>query len=80
MLTKFEALAKKSFDTAIELDENINSDCTINWNFVSADIWMDLCRDGAVRTEKSELNDLIDSMIEGHIDWMSDLAFADRGW
>ena len=70
----------ESFKRAIELDENINDDGTINWNFVSADIWMDLADKGHKRTEGSVINDLIENMIEAHNDWMTDLAFADRGW
>jgi len=70
-----ELAVYESFNRAIELDENINDDGTLNWNFVSADIWMDLADKGHERTEGSVINDLIDNMIDAFEDKMVDLAY-----
>jgi hypothetical protein len=37
-----EGLMASAFSNAVENPENINEDGTLNWNFVEADVWMDL--------------------------------------
>ena len=37
-----EGLMASAFQNAIENPENINEDGSLNWNFVEADVWMDM--------------------------------------
>jgi hypothetical protein len=37
-----EGLMASAFSNAVENPENINEDGSLNWNFVEADVWMDL--------------------------------------
>jgi hypothetical protein len=43
MLDKFA----RSFNKAVSSSENINTDGSINWNFVDADVYMDMCVNGS---------------------------------
>ena len=36
----------RSFNKAVTNSENINEDGSINWNFVDADVYMDICVNG----------------------------------
>ena len=45
---------KESFEIAVTNPENLYSDGSTNWNFVEADIWMDL--------SKKEINNSDDSI------------------
>jgi hypothetical protein len=60
----------ESFGRAIERKENILGDGTINWNFVSADVFIDIV--GTVGCEAiisdNDLQTQIDMMIDGHLD------------
>ena len=70
-----ELAVYKSFKRAVDLDENINDNGTLNWDFVSADIWMDLADKGIGFGKGSVINDLIDNKIDAYEDYMVDLAY-----
>lgn len=57
-------LIKESFQSAIENPENINKDGSINWNYVEADVWLDVSAEvGAVTEEvETELSPLFDNL------------------
>ena len=70
-----ELAVYESFKRAVDVDENINDNGTLNWDFVSADIWMDLADKGIGFGKGSVINDLIDNMIDAFEDKMVDLAY-----
>ncbi len=37
----------QSFNKAVTSSDNINEDGSINWNFVDADVYMDMCVNGS---------------------------------
>jgi hypothetical protein len=56
----------ESFGKAIENEENILDDGSINWDFVSADVFMDMADQG--HDALSDLQTQIDMLIDGHLD------------
>ena len=55
-----EGLMASAFSNAVENPENINEDGTLNWNFVEADVWMDL---SVGMWFREKWNDLLDVSI-----------------
>lgn len=59
-----------AFNAAIINDENISSDGSLNWNFIEADIWMDL----SAKFDDEEIEAVMDVMFE----IAADTATGDR--
>ena len=53
------SLLKSEFNTAVNNPENINSDNTINWNFVDADCYMEV---GKLFKDDKEFYDIFDTL------------------
>ena len=65
----------ESFGKAIENEENLLDDGSINWNFVSADVFMDMVYfndglffNGNDEISATDLQTQIDMLIDGHLD------------
>lgn len=55
---KFIVAFDKSFKRAIESPENIDPDGAVNWNFVDADVYMDMCDAFGDLNKNKALHDL----------------------
>ena len=54
-----------AFETAVERVENIREDGSINWDFVSADLWMDGIINAENESQMMEYFDDLADMMEG---------------
>lgn len=57
-------MVQESFQSAIENPENINIDGSINWNYVEADVWLDLSEsfDGINEDIEEDIGPLFDNL------------------
>jgi hypothetical protein len=64
-MSVFDMTAVQSaFNDAVARDENIDEDGSMNWDFVSADVFMDVIPNHALIDNGRELQDHIDSLID----------------